>query len=206
MKTSFWQTFSRRRDMRWSSLLAAGLALGLVACSQAEEAPVYPPESLSQTPQAPEPVVVPDAVAATREEILKHATRGSLSGLSRFANANDGFVSNFGNEPHRDYWDLMRRIGIDPNLKLRALLDLPVGVREVDGVKWYVWPDLAAKNAEDLIPEKLSFRDRKRLRDLVGDDGVAEIRDGKGYPGMRTAIAEDGRWIYFVLGQDGEEE
>lgn len=191
--------------MRWSSLLAAGLALGLVACSQAAEEPVYPPESLSQTPQAPEPVVVPDAVAATRDEILRHANRGSLSGLSRFARSNDGFVSNFEKTPDRDYWDLMRRIGIDPNLKLRVLLDLPVGVREVDGVRWYVWPDLAAKNAEDLIPEKLSFRDRKRLRDLVGDDGIAEIRAGKGYPGMRTAIAEDGRWVYFVLGMDGEE-
>lgn len=196
--------------MRWSSRLAAslglGLVLGLAACSPAAEEPVYPSESLTQTPQAPEPVVIPDAVAATRDEVLKYAQRGSLSGLSRVASANDGFVSNFGGEPHRDYWELMRRIGIDPNRKLRALMDLPVGVREVDGVKWYVWPDLAAKNPEDLIPEKLSFRDRKRLRDLVGDDGIAEIRAGKGYPGMRTAITEDGRWVYFVLGQDGEGE
>ena len=192
--------------MRWSSLIAAGLTLALAACSPAAEEPVYPPETLSQTPQAPDPVVVPDTVMTTRDEILGYARKGSLSGLSRLALANKDFVSNFGGEPHRDYWDLMRRIGIDPNLKLRTLLDLPVGVREVDGVKWYVWPDLAAKNAEDLIPEKLSFRDRKRLRDLVGDDGIAEIRAGKGYPGMRTAIAEDGRWVYFVLGADGEEE
>ena len=195
--------------MRWSRSLAAGLglalALGLAACSKPAEEPVYPPESLTQTPQAPEPVVIPDAVAARRDEVLKYAQRGSLSGLSRVAAANEGFVSNFGGEPHRDYWDLMRRIGIDPNRKLRELMELPVGVREVDGVKWYIWPDLAAKNPEDLIPEKLSFRDRKRLRDLVGDDGIAEIRAGKGYPGMRTAIAEDGRWVYFVLGQDGEE-
>ncbi len=79
------------------------------------------------------------------------------------------------------------------------------GVREVDGVKWYVWPDLAAKNAEDLIPKAVLPR-RKRLQDLVGEDGIAKIRDGKGYPGMRTAITEDGHWVYFVLGQDGEEE
>lgn len=205
MKTSFWQISKRRRDMRSYSPLIAGLAIVLAACSQAPEAPAYPPESLTQLPQAPEPVVIPDAVTATRDEILKYATRGSLSGLARVAQANAGFVSNFGGEAHRDYWDLMRRIGVDPNLKLRALMDLPVGVREVDGVKWYVWPDLAAKNGQDLIPEKLSFRDRKRLRDLVGDEGIAEIRDGKGYPGMRTAIAEDGRWVYFVLGQDAED-
>jgi hypothetical protein len=205
MKTSFWQISKRRRDMRSYSPLIAGLAIVLAACSQAPEEPAYPPESLTQLPQAPEPVVIPDAVTATRDEILKYATRGSLSGLARVAQANAGFVSNFGGEAHRDYWDLMRRIGVDPNLKLRALMDLPVGVREVDGVKWYVWPDLAAKNGQDLIPEKLSFRDRKRLRDLVGDEGIAEIRDGKGYPGMRTAIAEDGRWVYFVLGQDAED-
>lgn len=192
--------------MRWSSLLAACLALGFAACSKAVEEPVYPPESLSQTPQLPDPVIIPDAVAATRDEILTYAQRGSLSGLSRLARANRDFVSNFGGEPHREYWDLMRRIGIDPNLKIRALLALPAGVREVDGEKWYVWPDLAAKGPADLIPEKLSFRDRKRLRDLVGDDGIAAIRAGEGYPGMRTAISEDGRWIYFVLGQDGEEE
>ncbi|RAN40566.1 MULTISPECIES: hypothetical protein [unclassified Hyphomonas] len=195
--------------MQWSNarnaLLAAGLAVGFAACSPAPAEPVYPPESLSQDPQAPEPVVIPDAVAATRDEMLKYAQRGSLSGLSRLARENPGFVSNLGGEGHREYWDLMRRIGVDPNRKLRALMELPVGVREVDGVKWYVWPDLAAKNAEDLIPEKLSFRDRKRLQDLVGEDGIAEIRAGKGFPGMRTAITEEGEWVYFVLGQEAEE-
>lgn len=195
--------------MRWSSvrhaLLAAGFVLGVAACSPPEEAPVYPPESLSQDPQAPEPVTIPDTVAATQDEMLKYAQRGSLSGLSRMARENPAFVSNLGGEPHRAYWDLMRRIGVDPNRKLRALMELPVGVREVDGVKWYVWPDLAAKPAEDLIPEKLSFRDRKRLQDLVGDDGIEKIRAGKGYPGMRTAITEEGEWVYFVLGQDAEE-
>ena len=149
--------------MTWSRLgvsalrgaLAAGLLLG-AACSPPPEEPVYPPESLSQDPQAPEPVEIPDAVAATRDEMLGYAKRGSLSGLSRLAGRNEGFVSNLGGQDHRAYWDLMRRIGVDPNRQLRALMELPVGVREVDGVKWYVWPDLAAKNAEDLIPEKLS--------------------------------------------------
>jgi hypothetical protein len=196
--------------MQWSRLrlaaLAGGLVLGAAACSPPAPAePVYPPESLSQDPQTPEPVTIPETVAAVRDEMLGHARRGSLSGLARMARRNPGFVSNLGGEDHRAYWDLMRRIGVDPNRKLRALTELPVGVREVDGVKWYVWPDLAAMNAEDLIPEKLSFRDRKRLQDLVGEDGIAEIRSGKGYPGMRTAITEEGEWVYFVLGQDAEE-
>ena len=57
----------------------------------------------------------------------------------------------------------------------------------------------------DLIPEKLSFQDRRRLEELIGADGIARIRAGEGYPGMRTAISEEGVWIYFVLGQDGED-
>ena len=195
--------------MQWSRLrlaaLMAGLAFGAAACSPAPEAPVYPPESLSQDPQAPEPVALPETVEAVKAEMLGYAQKGSLSGLTRMARRYPRFVSNLGGEDHREYWELMRRIGVDPNRKLRALMALPVGMREVDGVTWYVWPDLAAKSAGDLIPEKLSFRDRKRLRDLVGDDGIAEIRAGKGYPGMRTAITENGEWVYFVLGQDAEE-
>ncbi|MCA8900798.1 MAG: hypothetical protein KDA53_06060 [Hyphomonas sp.] len=192
--------------MRSPRLAAALLALGLAACSPpAEERPPLPPENMTRDPEVPAPVAVPEAVTEMREQILVQARKGSLSGLSRLARNNPGFISNLDGSPDREYWDLMRRIGIDPNLKLRALFDLPAGVREVDGETWYVWPDLAAKNASDLIPEKLSFKDRKRLKDLVGEDGITRIRAGEAYPGMRTAISEDGRWVYFVLGLDGED-
>jgi hypothetical protein len=193
--------------MCWRSFLLATVAFGLVACSPGEDQPVpaIPDESLTQPPVEPESVEITDTVSKTRDTLLKYATAGSLSRLAQLADASDGFISNFNGQPHKDFWDLLRRTGLDPNLKLRALLDQPVGVRIVDGEHWYVWPDLAARDAADLIPEKLSFQDRKRLRELIGDDGIAQIRAGKGYPGMRTAIAEDGRWVYFVLGQDGED-
>jgi hypothetical protein len=193
--------------MRWRSALLAVAALGLAACSRGgdEPAPAIPEESLTQPPVVPEPVEITGEVSETRETLLKYAQAGSLRGLSRTAAASDGFISNFSGQPHKDFWDLLRRTGLDPNLKLRKLLDEPVGVREVDGERWYVWPDLAARDAADLIPEKMSFQDRKRLKELIGDDGIALIRAGKGYPGMRTAIAEDGRWVYFVLGLDGED-
>jgi hypothetical protein len=78
------------------------------------------------------------------------------------------------------------------------LLDGPYGTRQVGTQTWYIWPDFAALEADELLPEKLNFTDRARLRDLVGDPGLARIREGQGYPGIRTAIAEDGRWLYFV--------
>ena len=193
--------------MRWRSVLLAAMALGLAACSRSGDEPIQaiPDESLTQPPVAPEPVEIIEEVSETRDTLLKYAKAGSLGGLARTAANSDGFISNFAGQPHRDFWDLLRRTGLDPNLKLRELLAQPAGVRMVDGERWYIWPDLAARDATDLIPEKMSFQDRKRLKELIGEDGIDLIRAGKGYPGMRTAIAEDGRWVYFVLGLDGED-
>lgn len=135
--------------------------------------------------------------------------RDSLSRLVRLAQAEQNFVSNFAGESHRVHWDLLRRTGFDPLSKLGGLLDGPYGTRQVGDQTWYIWPDLAALDADDLVPEKLAFADRARLRELVGDQGLDRIRAGQGYPGVRTAIAEDGRWLYFVhetedeTGEDG---
>lgn len=196
--------------MRCARLKALAAALLLAACSQAEPEvilplPPAPDDHLAQMPQAPPPVEVSEAALKKRDELLKEASRGSLRGLARIADENPEFRSNLGGQDHLQFWDLLRRTGVDPNRKLRDLFEQPAGMRVVDGQTWYVWPDLAAKDAADLIPEKLLFQDRKRLEDLIHDDGIAKIRAGEGYPGMRTAIAEDGTWIYFVLGQDGED-
>jgi hypothetical protein len=124
--------------------------------------------------------------------------RNSLTRLVRLANAEENFVSNFAGESHRVHWDLLRRTGFDPLMRLGELLDGPYDTRQVGDQTWYIWPDFAAQEAEDLLPEKLDFADRARLRDLVGDVGLERIRGGEGYSGIRTAIAEDGRWLYFV--------
>jgi len=196
--------------MRLANALALMAILVLAACSPAAPEivlplPPVPDDHLAQAPQAPPPVEVSEAALKTRDALLKEASRGSLRGLARIAGENPDFRSNLGGQDHLQFWDLLRRTGVDPNRKLRDLFEQPAGLREVDGQRWYVWPDLAAKDAADLIPEKLLFQDRRRLEELIHEDGIARIRAGEGYPGMRTAIAEDGTWIYFVLGQDGEE-
>ena len=116
----------------------------------------------------------------------------------RLADAEPNFVSNFAGDSHNVHWDLLLRTGCDPLAILCGLLDGPYGTRRVGDQTWYIWPDLAALSAEDLLPEKLTFTDRARLLELVGEPGLERVRAGEGYPGVRTAIAEDGRWLYFV--------
>ncbi|MEM7329588.1 MAG: hypothetical protein AAF437_12665 [Pseudomonadota bacterium] len=141
---------------------------------------------------------LPVAVDAKLAEIHDVLARDSLHRLVRLASTEPNFVSNFSGEPHKVHWDLLRRTGFDPVHRLSALLNGPYGTRQVGDQVWYVWPDFAARDAEDLLPEKLTFADRARLKALVGEPGLARIRAGHEYPGIRTAIAEDGRWLYFV--------
>lgn len=185
----------------FSALLFASLLVGcgsddgsprvrvLVEAAPAVTAPVAAVETV--TPLSPE-------VEGKIAEIRVILERNSLTRLVRLASAEENFVSNFAGESHRVHWDLLRRTGFDPLMRLGALLDGPYGTRQVGDQTWYIWPDFAAEEAEDLLPELLNFTDRARLRDLVGDVGLERIRNGESYPGIRTAIAEDGRWLYFV--------
>ncbi|WOR14221.1 hypothetical protein RYZ27_10615 [Hyphomonas sp. FCG-A18] len=193
-------------------LLASALAMGgLAACQPAEqEAPrvrlsVPAAPAITRPAEAEEEVVelsqaAQDKIMAIREVLA----RNSLTRLVRLANAEPAFVSNFAGESHRVQWDLLRRTGFDPLARLQDLLDGPYGTRQVGEETWYIWPDLAALDPELLRPERLSFRDRARLRELVGDEGLSKIAEGQGYPGVRTAIAEDGRWLYFVHESEDE--
>ena len=151
------------------------------------------------TPYTPE---VEAKIAAIREVLA----RDSLNRLVRLAESEDSFVSNFAGESHKVHWDLLRRTGFDPLGKLGGLLDGPYGTRQVGEQTWYIWPDFAALGPDELLPERLDFADRARLQALIGDTGLERVRDGQGYPGVRTAIAEDGDWLYFVHETEQEAE
>lgn len=150
----------------------------------------------------PEPEVTAEPISAAAQEKIAEIraiiARNSLARFVRLADAEPSFVSNFSDQSNRVHWDLLRRTGFDPLTQLEALLDGPYGTRQVGDATWYIWPDLAAWEPADLVPEKLSFADRARLRDLVGEQGLERIREGQFYPGIRTAIADDGRWLYFI--------
>ncbi|MDJ0920934.1 MAG: hypothetical protein QNI84_07385 [Henriciella sp.] len=186
--------------------LALLLLLPLLAACGAEDASPTVRLQVEAAPAITRPVDVEDdgpadlseGVEAKIASIREILDRNSLTRLSRLADSEPAFVSNFAGESNRVHWDLLRRTGFDPLAQLGLLLDGPYGVREVGDETWYIWPDLAALQPEDLVPERLSFADRARLLDLVGEEGIERIRGGQGYPGVRTAIAEDGRWLYFI--------
>jgi len=164
-----------------------------------------PSHTLLETPVEPEPAPISEAATQTIADILEITDRNSLRRFARLADSSEGFASNFAGSAHFDHWSLIRRTGVDPLREIEALFRERHGVRTVGEEVWYIWPDLAAKSPRDLLPERLSFRDRARLQGLIGDAGIAKVRAGGAYPGFRTAISEDGRWVYF-LHETGEKE
>lgn len=184
--------------------ISLSLILPLTACGDGDGTPRVR-VAVEAAPAITAPVISEETITPLTEpaeskisDIRDILERNSLARLVRLANAEENFVSNFAGESHRVHWDLLRRTGFDPLMRLEALLDGPYETRQVGDQVWYVWPDFAALEAEDLLPEKLDFTDRARLRELVGETGLARIRAGESYPGIRTAIAADGRWLYFV--------
>lgn len=130
--------------------------------------------------------------------ILEVTERDSLRRFARLADASEGFASNFASVDHFDHWSLLRRTGVDPLREIEGLFEQPHGRREIGSEIWFIWPDFAAMTPYDLFPERLNFQDRARLKTLVGEEGMAQIRAGSPYPGFRTAISAEGRWVYYL--------
>lgn len=207
MPTSLRRPVSRslgcEEAMRWG---AAGLAaLLLLAGCSGETGPASPPDAILIEPQA-EPVPqriatneLPQPVLDTRAALLDIAEADSLRRLARFADSQPGFLSSLSDtRGHFDHWDLMRRTGFDPNIHLPALFAEDPGIYRTEDETWYVWPAIAARSARELHPDRLGAGDLAELRRRVGEDGLERIRGGAAYPGVRTAISETGRWLYFL--------
>lgn len=148
------------------------------------------------------------AAIEMRDEILAITQRDSLRSFTRLAESTPGFSSNFSQVSHSEHWSLLRRLGVDPLGNIEGLFASPYAGRQVGDEYWYIWPDFAAYDAGTLVPERLSFQDRKRLLDLIGQDGMEAVRIRGVYPGVRTAISDTGRWVYYVhdIGESETEE
>ena len=184
-------------------ILLLAFTFALTACGRGDQVvviaePVIPDDSLIEPPRprAALPVLT-EAAVAKRAKLLETAETDRLRPLARIADAEPGFVSNIGEQAHFTYWNLLRRIGVDPNTKLIELFAEPHAAKQVGGETWYIWPDLAALSAEELIPERLDFQDRARLMELVGEDGIARIREGSPYPW--NAHSNRRRWALGIF-------
>jgi len=197
--------------MKWLSIFA--LCLALASCGsdtpsaekniKTVEVEIERPRQ--QFPDQRTPAVTKEVVDRVAR-LLEITSNGQMTPMVREANKNPDFQSNFGGQSHSRHWSLLRRIGIDPVQNLREILDQPYDVKRVGNEDWFIWPDFAAHPPEDLIPEGLSFQDRARLRDLIGERGIARIRAGEPYPGVRLAISDTGRWVYFIHDIDSYED
>lgn len=202
-------TWRRRRDfhLRRGYLFLVALCV-LSACGEAPPAPEprsAPDETLLETPSIPALPALAGPVVQAMADINEITRQNSLRRFAQYADASEGFASNFAGSSHFEHWSLIRRTGVDPLREIESLFREPHAVKTVGEEVWYIWPDLAAKSPEDLLPERLSFRDRARLETLIGEAGIAKVRAGGAYPGFRTAITADGRWVYF-LHETGEKE
>ncbi|MAT36292.1 MAG: hypothetical protein CMK06_14310 [Ponticaulis sp.] len=184
------------------------LALGSVsACDLSDKIDTQKPAT--PTPEASEPVAVPteesdniealpEPVAAKRDEILEVLERDSIRRLVNLADEFEGFRSNYGGLRHYDHWYILKRAGIDPIAATREILNEPYGVKDFGAEKYYIWPAFAARQPEELDFSRLSFSERARLQELLGEAGIERLRNGETYPGFRLAIRQDGAWVYLL--------
>lgn len=185
------------------SLITLVTACGLLACDQQDS--VIPATQFQSEPEvAPQfkPVDSIDISAeakTTLQEIQSLVETGSLRRLARYADTHNGFVSNFGTEANYDYWYLLRRTGAEPLDQLIRILNEPHGELKLGDRSWYVWPDFAALDVAMLDPDRMDINLRGRLVSLIGESGIEDMRNGAPYPGVRTAISDDGRWIYWLF-------
>jgi len=151
--------------------------------------------------ERPTQVPVPELSAEAKEmqaRILETTDRDSLRRFARLADEGPDFISNFEGSDHFAHWSLLRRTGVDPLRQIEALFEDKRGVRTVGSEVWYIWPHFAAMSREDLAPDQLDFQDKAKLLELIGEEGLAHIRAGGAYPGVRTAISKSGRWVYYL--------
>ena len=184
------------------------ILFGLASCDLSDRIDPQRPEVVEPVPEADlaeAPAIesadvdaLPDAVAAKRDQILETADMDSIRRLVYLADDFDGFRSNYGDIAHYDHWYILKRAGIDPIIAVREILSEPYGVKDFGAEKYYIWPAFASRRPEDLDFSRLTFAERARLQELIGDDGIARVEAGEPYPGFRLAIRQDGIWVYLL--------
>ncbi|MAK61449.1 MAG: hypothetical protein CMK09_10750 [Ponticaulis sp.] len=157
-----------------------------------------PQATSSPTEESADINALPEPVAAKRDEILEVMERNSIRRMVNLADDFDGFRSNYGDLRHYDHWYILKRAGIDPIVETQRILAEPYGVKDFGAEKYYIWPSFAARQPSELAFSRLTFAERAKLQELLGEDGMERLQNGEAYPGFRLAIRQDGVWVYLL--------
>ena len=136
---------------------------------------------------------LPDAVAATVANVVEAATSCDLAALE--ALAGEGFTTSFGGGGPENFarWEDEGegKLGI-----LVEILGMSHATLPTEGGESYVWPAAFAYDRWEDIPDDLM----NELRQIYTQEELDQISGLGAYGGWRTAIDQDGKWMFFVAG------
>lgn len=136
---------------------------------------------------------LPAPVAETRDAIIAAAAACDIPALESLAS--ETFNTSFGGggaEKLREWEDRGEgRLGT-----LLHLLDMTYGTNRSGDSEIYIWPAAAIYESWDEIPDA----ELDELSRIYSEDELDQIAGFGSYAGWRTAIDQDGNWLYFVAG------
>lgn len=179
---------------KWRTSFVAVCLAGLAA-SACDAPPSEGPVGAAMVDAPVHADPLPDAVAATVQQLREIAATGSYRDMARLADATPGFRSNNGGMSHQDYWYLKMRAGDWPMAQAEKLLTYRYTVANSDRGKIYIWPWMATLKPAEITPAA-----ERDIAKLLGEGQAQVLRRGGVWPGYVLGIAEDGTWLYFVSG------
>ena len=171
----------------------------LPATTSSAASAAVPACSAQGMPAQPEPQDLPEPVAATRTAIVAAAAACDFDGLAAIVTAGVPGLFTYSLGDRGDpagFWRAQEAAGIRSLEALVATLGLPFGRMSVVGDGDFVWPSAFAYDSWEDVPEA----DRRVLDTLYADDDLVGFADFGAFAGYRTAIAQDGSWVFFVTG------
>lgn len=172
------------------TILAVWLAAGLIgACTSATGC-----SSADLPPQTTTRDNLPSAVEETRLSIINAALICDYEGLA--AIAGPGFKYGDGEAPLADSWEQGEKDGDQPMRRLVQLLRGSMATVALESVE-YRFPSASGFASWDEIPAAA----RDALANLYTDAEILDFEEAGQYIGIRTAIAADGTWMYFLSGE-----
>ena len=187
-------------DTASAGTLASNVAVLDQMMTSLERLPTLPAEcsAAAEGPSVEIQPGLPDAVAATRADIVSAAVACDYAALAGIAARGGGtFTYSFGagGDP-AGYWMAAEDEGRPMLRTLVRLLETPFASRPAGDVTQFVWPSAYAYESWADVPPA----ERDGLRAVYDDEDLQRFEDFGVYAGHRIGIDERGVWMFFVAG------